>query len=175
MSLVIHMGGKAHPISCSTHRGSALVICHDTLGCVCSEPLSLALHQIDCGEEEESKHMRYTSIRHLWNKPMTNWRAVPAISFKTLVYVLVVCHALISLWYDQVLLSECVFGLAKLSINAWINKVSILFQPSDSPEFINPLLEGADFKDGQLWVTGNRVIININLSSKLKLIFYRMF
>ncbi|KAL4221340.1 Leucine-rich repeat-containing protein 71 [Mactra antiquata] len=37
-------------------------------------------------------------------------------------------------------------------------------ETSDSPEFINPLLEGADFIDGQLWVTGNRVLININLS-----------
>lgn len=37
-------------------------------------------------------------------------------------------------------------------------------ESSDGPEFINPLLEGADFIDGQLWVTGNRVIININLS-----------
>lgn len=34
----------------------------------------------------------------------------------------------------------------------------------DSPEFINPLLEGADFIDGQLWVSGNRVLINLNLS-----------
>lgn len=37
-------------------------------------------------------------------------------------------------------------------------------ETSDSPEFVNPLLECADFIDGQLWVTGNRVLINVNLS-----------
>jgi len=39
-------------------------------------------------------------------------------------------------------------------------------QVTDSPDFINPLLEGADFIDGQLWVAGNRVLINLNLSRK---------
>ncbi|XP_052226628.1 leucine-rich repeat-containing protein 71-like isoform X24 [Dreissena polymorpha] len=37
-------------------------------------------------------------------------------------------------------------------------------ETSDSPEFINPLLEGGDVIDGQLWVAGNRVLINLNLS-----------
>ncbi|XP_060601535.1 leucine-rich repeat-containing protein 71-like isoform X4 [Ruditapes philippinarum] len=37
-------------------------------------------------------------------------------------------------------------------------------EPADSPDFINPLLEGADYIDGQLWVAGNRVLINLNLS-----------
>ncbi|XP_076439200.1 leucine-rich repeat-containing protein 71-like isoform X2 [Babylonia areolata] len=34
----------------------------------------------------------------------------------------------------------------------------------DSHELINPLLEVADLIDGQLWVAGNRVLINLNLS-----------
>ncbi|XP_052759913.1 leucine-rich repeat-containing protein 71-like isoform X9 [Mya arenaria] len=37
-------------------------------------------------------------------------------------------------------------------------------ETSDSPEFINPLLEGGDLIDGQLWVAGNRVLINLNLT-----------
>ncbi|KAK7484615.1 hypothetical protein BaRGS_00024141 [Batillaria attramentaria] len=34
----------------------------------------------------------------------------------------------------------------------------------DVPEVINPLLEVADLIDGQLWVAGNRILINLNLS-----------
>ena len=34
----------------------------------------------------------------------------------------------------------------------------------DVPEVINPLLEVADLIDGQLWVAGNRVLINLNLA-----------
>ena len=34
----------------------------------------------------------------------------------------------------------------------------------DAPEVINPLLEVADLIDGQLWVAGNRVLINLNLA-----------
>ncbi|XP_053379186.1 leucine-rich repeat-containing protein 71-like isoform X20 [Mercenaria mercenaria] len=37
-------------------------------------------------------------------------------------------------------------------------------EPADSQDFINPLLEGADYIDGRLWVAGNRVLINLNLS-----------
>ena len=36
----------------------------------------------------------------------------------------------------------------------------------DVPEVINPLLEVADLIGDQLWVAGNRVLINLNLSSK---------
>lgn len=43
-------------------------------------------------------------------------------------------------------------------------KPAMEHEPSDSPDFINPLLEAADFIDGQLWVAGNRVLINVNLS-----------
>ncbi|KAL5019458.1 hypothetical protein ScPMuIL_002350 [Solemya velum] len=35
---------------------------------------------------------------------------------------------------------------------------------SDSTEMVNPLLEGTDFIDGQVWVSGNRMLINLNLS-----------
>lgn len=36
----------------------------------------------------------------------------------------------------------------------------------EANEFINPLMEAADYIDGQLWVAGNRTLINLNLSRK---------
>lgn len=39
-------------------------------------------------------------------------------------------------------------------------------EPEDSSgsDFVNPLTDAADFIDGQLWVSGNRMLINLNLS-----------
>ncbi|XP_050396930.1 leucine-rich repeat-containing protein 71 isoform X3 [Patella vulgata] len=37
-------------------------------------------------------------------------------------------------------------------------------EPTEASEVINPLLEVADYMDGELWVAGNRVLINLNLS-----------
>lgn len=39
-------------------------------------------------------------------------------------------------------------------------------EPEDMGDssFINPLTDEADFMDGQLWVPGNRLLINLNLS-----------
>ncbi|XP_005106251.1 leucine-rich repeat-containing protein 71 isoform X10 [Aplysia californica] len=34
----------------------------------------------------------------------------------------------------------------------------------DSQDLINPLLEVADYMDGQLWIAGNRTLINLNLA-----------
>ncbi|XP_070183348.1 leucine-rich repeat-containing protein 71-like isoform X2 [Littorina saxatilis] len=43
-------------------------------------------------------------------------------------------------------------------------KTNIQDNEVDTPEVINPLLEVADLIDGQLWVAGNRILINLNLA-----------
>lgn len=46
------------------------------------------------------------------------------------------------------------------------------FSQVDVLEVINPLMEEADFIDGELMIAGNRVLINLNLSSKYCLHIY---
>jgi len=55
------------------------------------------------------------------------------------------------------------------------NLESLYLQDAGASDFVNPLTDIADFIDGQLWVAGNRMLINLNLSSKLCFYGYSLY